>query len=81
MSCWNVCESNLQETAPIPELERFVEGTHCMSMGMLWSLSASIPYSYTHSEKESEESPSGTKNPLLSSFQFLMKLVGDNTFS
>ena len=62
----------------MPQLERFVEGQYSMSMGMLWALSASIPYSYTHSEKEgdnSSPSSSAAKNPLLSSFHLLMKLV------
>lgn len=63
------------ETTRFPQLERIGEGTHCMSMGMLWALSASLPYIYTHSEKEGGESSTGTKNPLLTSFQFLMKLA------
>ena len=48
-----------------------------MSMGMLWALSASLPSLYTHSDKEGGDSPpvGAAKNPLLTSFQFLMKLV------
>ena len=60
----------------MPQLERFVEGQYCMSMGMLWALSASLPYSYTHSENTSP-SASSAKNPLLTSFQLLMKLVSE----
>lgn len=65
------------ETAPVPQLERFVEGKYCMSMGMLWALSASLPSLYTHSDKEGGDSPpvGAAKNPLLTSFQFLMKLA------
>jgi len=58
-------------------LERFTEGHHCMCMGALWMLTATLPPLYTHSEKEHtiSTSPSGTKNPLLTSYQYLMKLV------
>ncbi|KAL3856226.1 hypothetical protein ACJMK2_011003 [Sinanodonta woodiana] len=66
------------ETAPFPLLERFVEGKHCMSMGMLWALSATIPYQYTHSAKEDaaqQDTSSGFKNPLLTSYHLLMKLA------
>ena len=66
----------LQETAPVPELKKFEQDKHCMSMGLLWALSAVIPHSYTHSDqKEGQET--GTKNPLLTSFNLLMKQVSN----
>jgi hypothetical protein len=48
-----------------------------MTMGMLWLLTATLPYRYTHTEKDTDPSlhASTTKNPLLTSYQFLMKLV------
>ncbi|KAL4223790.1 hypothetical protein ACF0H5_017256 [Mactra antiquata] len=71
------------ETVVVPLLERFSEGTHCMTMGMLWLLSATLPHIYTHTEKEAESSSTdqqpketaGTKNPLLTSYHLLMKLA------
>ncbi|KAJ8299459.1 hypothetical protein KUTeg_009872 [Tegillarca granosa] len=75
-----------QETAPVPLLERFVEEKYCMSMGMLWALSAVIPPCYTHTDsKETEQQgeqqlqgqghSQGMKNPLLTSFNLIMKLA------
>jgi len=64
----------LQETAPVPELKKFEQDKHCMSMGLLWALSAVIPPSYTHSDQKEGEG-TGTKNLLLTSFNLLMKLV------
>lgn len=48
-----------------------------MTMGMLWLLTATLPYKYTHSEQEFDAGrrTSVSKNPLLTSYQFLMKLV------
>ncbi|KAK3084924.1 hypothetical protein FSP39_021521 [Pinctada imbricata] len=66
-----------QETAPVPQLEKFVEGKHCMSIGMVWVLSTVIPQCYTHSDGDEKPSDStqGAKNPLLNSFNILMKLA------
>ena len=33
----------LQEAAPVPQLEKFVQDKHCMSMGMLWGAVHSYP--------------------------------------
>lgn len=62
-----------QETAPVPELEKFEQDKHCMSMGMVWALSAVIPASYTHIDQKEEQSE--FKNPLLTSFNLLMKIA------
>lgn len=66
--------------APVPLLERFVEGKYCMCMGMLWVLSTVLPQSYTsthtdNKEECSEASSSSTKNPLLTSYMIIMKLA------
>ncbi|XP_045171511.2 uncharacterized protein LOC123533745 [Mercenaria mercenaria] len=65
------------EAAPVPMLDKFTEGKHCMTMGMLWMLTATLPYKYTHTEQEPDAGHrvSTTKNPLLTSYQFLMKLA------
>ena len=63
-----------QETAPVPELEKFEQDKHCMSMGLLWALTAVIPPSYTHSDQKEGEG-TGTTNPLLTSFNLFMKLA------
>lgn len=65
-----------QETASVPELEKFEQDKYCMSMGMVWALSAVIPASYTtHGEQQKDNEATGIKNPLLTSFNLLMKLA------
>ncbi|XP_060074137.1 uncharacterized protein LOC132553874 [Ylistrum balloti] len=64
-------------SAPVPLLEKFVEGKYCMCMGMLWALSTVLPSSYTHTDKEegSEAPSTSNKNPLLTSYMVMMKLA------
>jgi len=64
----------LQEVSQVPMLEKFRAGQHSMCMAMVWLLTASLPYGYTHAEKQSEQ-PGDTRNPLLTSYQHLMKMV------
>ncbi|WAR02582.1 hypothetical protein MAR_009140 [Mya arenaria] len=65
------------EVSRVPMLERFTEGQHCMTMGMVWMLTGSLPHMFTHTEEKDTDpaAQAGTKNPLLTSFQFLMKLA------
>ncbi|XP_071093993.1 uncharacterized protein [Haliotis cracherodii] len=59
------------ETAPVPQLEGFVEGRYSVTMGMLWLLSATLPQVYTHSPQQEQQS----SNPLMNSYHLLMKLA------
>lgn len=63
------------ETAPVPFLDKFRGENNMLTMGVLWVLSACLPYMYTHVEKEAEASAKDTKNPLLTSYLFIMKLA------
>ncbi|XP_041347657.1 uncharacterized protein LOC121367505 [Gigantopelta aegis] len=59
------------ETAPVPQLEGFVDGRYCLSMGMLWAMSATLPAAYTHGQ--TSETPAN--NPLITSYHLIMKLA------
>ena len=54
-----------------------MEDKYTMSMGMLWMLTTVIPQSYTHNaEEKKEKQKTSEKNPLLNSYNIIMKLVG-----
>ncbi|PVD32798.1 hypothetical protein C0Q70_08244 [Pomacea canaliculata] len=61
-------------TAHVPQLENFISGQHCLSLGMAWVLSAVLPNSFTHTTPQPQTS-GAQSNPMLTNFQLYVSLA------
>nr|KAG5688482.1 hypothetical protein BaRGS_011920 [Batillaria attramentaria] len=66
-------------TAHVPQLENFICGQHCLSLGMAWALASVLPNCYTHIAQASQVPGSlspNQKNPLITSYHLLLSMDG-----
>ncbi|KAK7469538.1 hypothetical protein BaRGS_00036444 [Batillaria attramentaria] len=64
-------------TAHVPQLENFICGQHCLSLGMAWALASVLPNCYTHIAQASQVPGSlspNQKNPLITSYHLLLSM-------